>query len=108
LGWSGDELTALAANRSISADQVLADELTRATVQLAGSNALTTFFWQIDPSGQPAAFTALGNLNSVLSGAKFESQAQGRVAPFLSTVSARAANGSSLPGTPRMAIRRYR
>jgi hypothetical protein len=78
LGWSGDELTALAANRSISADQVLADELTRATVQLAGSNALTTFFWQIDPSGQPAAFTALGNLNSVLSGAKFESQAQGQ------------------------------
>lgn len=78
LGWSADELTALTANRSISADQLLADYLTRATAQLAGSNNLTSFFWQIDPTARPASFTALSNLNSVLAGAKFESQPQGQ------------------------------
>jgi hypothetical protein len=78
LGWSNDELAKLAANRSISADQVLADTLTRATTILAGSNSLTTFFWQIDPNAQAVPFTALSNLNSVLSGAKFEIQAQGQ------------------------------
>ena len=77
LGWSADELKTLSANRSISSDQVLADDLTRATVQLAGSNGLTNFFWQVDPSSQAAAFTALGNLNSVLTGAQLQSQPQG-------------------------------
>ena len=78
LGWSSEELKTLAANRSISSDQVLADYLTRATTQLAGTNGLTTFFWQVDPASQSVPFTALSNLNSVLAGAKFSSQAQGQ------------------------------
>jgi hypothetical protein len=78
LGWTTDELTALAANRTISSDQVLADELTRATVQLAANNGVDTFFWKIDPGENSSAFTALSNLNSVLEGASFESQPQGQ------------------------------
>jgi hypothetical protein len=78
LGWSGTNLDALASNRSISADQVLGDELTRATVQLAGNNGLTDFSWQIDQANTPAAHTALSNLNSALSGARFVSEPQGQ------------------------------
>jgi hypothetical protein len=78
LGWSGTNLDSLASNRNISVDQVLGDELTRATVQLAGSNSLTDFSWQVDQTGTPSAYAALSNLNSVLSGAKFVSQPQGQ------------------------------
>ena len=78
LVWSTDELTTLSANRSISSDQVLADELVRASIPLFGSNGLTSLFWQVDPATQASAFTALSNLNSVLVGARFSSQAQGQ------------------------------
>jgi hypothetical protein len=78
LGWTADELTTLAANRAISSDQVLADELTRATVQLAANNGINTFFWKIDPGENSTVFTTLTNLNSVLEGASFQSQPQGQ------------------------------
>lgn len=77
LNWSSDELATLSTNRSISSGQVLADYLTRATIQLAGSNGLTDFSWQADPSSTSSALTALTNLNSVLTGAQFQSQPQG-------------------------------
>ena len=78
LGWSSDQLNSLDANRDITQDQLLADYLTRATVLMAGSDGITTFFWQVDPKAQPAALTALRNLNSTLAGASFESQPQGQ------------------------------
>lgn len=78
LGWSGTNLDALASNRSTGVAQVLADMLTRATVQLAGNNSLTDFSWRVDQTNTPAAFAALSNLNSVLSGAKFVSEPQGQ------------------------------
>lgn len=76
LGWSVDELASLSSGRSISSDQLQADELTRATVILAANNGVNDFFWNVDPSS--TAGTTLKNLNSVLGGAKFASQPQGQ------------------------------
>jgi hypothetical protein len=78
LGWSADELANLAANRAVTSDQLLADELTRATVILAANNSINDFFWNVDEANNPSAYTALRNLNSVLVGAKLVSQPQGQ------------------------------
>lgn len=78
LGYTSDDLNVLAANRNLSSDQALADFLTRATVQMFGNDGISQVFWQVDPAGQPAAFRALSNLNSVLAGAQFVSHNQGQ------------------------------
>ena len=76
LGWSSTDLETLANGRSTAAAEILADELTRATVLTAGSNGITDVAWAAE-SGTAAA-TALANLNSVLAGAQFDSQPQGQ------------------------------
>ena len=78
LGWSDDNLASLASNRSISTDQLLADYLVRASVQMYGNNGITSASWNVNPDLQPSASRALANLNSVLQGAKFVNQAQGQ------------------------------
>lgn len=78
LGWASEEIASLAANRSLTSGQALADYLTRATVQILGNDGITQLFWQVNPDEQPEAFRALSNLNSVLSGAQFVGQMQGQ------------------------------
>jgi hypothetical protein len=77
VGWSDSELTSLASGRSISADQVLADYLTRSSVVAYSGRNITSVFWRADAQTYPAASAALANLNSALQGAKFVSQEQG-------------------------------
>jgi hypothetical protein len=78
LGWSDNDLNSLAAGRSISTDQVLADYLTRSSVIAYSGGKITSIFWRVDPAASPSASAALTNLNSVLDGAKFVGQAQGQ------------------------------
>jgi hypothetical protein len=76
LGWSSTNLETLANGRSTAVDEVLADELTRATILAAGSNGITDVSWSVETG--TSAGTALTNLNSVLEGAQFDSQPQGQ------------------------------
>lgn len=78
LGWNNDELSTLATGRSTASDQILADELTRATVILAANNGIGDVFWQADAGSSTPAEVTLKNLNSVLAGARLESQPQGQ------------------------------
>lgn len=78
LGWSGDELVALSAGRSISADQVAADYFTRASVIAYSGGKVTSIFWRGDASTTSSVTAALANLNSVLDGAKYVGQFQGQ------------------------------
>ena len=78
LGWSDGELASLSAGRSISTDQVLADYLTRSSVIAYSSSKISSVFWRTDIQTYPAVAASMANLNSVLDGAKFVSQAQGQ------------------------------
>jgi len=78
LGWSDGELASIASGRSISADQVLADYLSRSSIIAYSGGKISSVFWRADAQTYPAVSNALANLNSVLDGAKFVSQAQGQ------------------------------
>jgi hypothetical protein len=78
MGWTSDDLSAFTANRNLSADQALADLLTRASVQLFAETGITQNFWQVNPTDRPVVLQATSNLNSVLAGAQFVSQPQGQ------------------------------
>jgi len=77
LGWNTGELSALAANRSLSLAQVEADMLTRASVSLMGLDTVPLVFWSTDLTPQTATAVTLANLTSQLDNAKAIGQVQG-------------------------------
>ena len=66
LGWRGDDLAVLSGGREISAGQVEADLLVRATAALMAKNGVTTLFWSGDIIQNDSLFYAMTNLVEVL------------------------------------------
>lgn len=66
LGWQADDLGALSSGREISAGQVEADMLVRATAALMANNAIPMVFWHSDITGNSSSFYAMANLVEVL------------------------------------------
>ena len=77
LGWTADEIVLLAANRSISAGQLEADLMTRASVPLLALNSVPSVLWDIDAAASPETLQALTHLEDLLAGAKPLGQVQG-------------------------------
>jgi hypothetical protein len=77
LNWDANESAVLAANRTISAAQVQADMLTRASISLMGLDVVPLVFWSADVSPQTPIANSLGNLSSQLDNAKAIGQIQG-------------------------------
>lgn len=78
LGWSGSEIESLSTGRSISSDEVMADYLTRASVIVYSGGKVTSIFLRTGLAADSPSTTALTNLNSVLTDAKFIGQYQGQ------------------------------
>ncbi|MCX6055684.1 MAG: hypothetical protein NTZ74_12380 [Chloroflexi bacterium] len=78
LKWSNEDLQVLRNNRAIEPGQFESDLLVRASIMLMGNNTTPLIFWQIDPSDQWYAMTAMKNLNTILSDSKSIGQFQGQ------------------------------
>lgn len=70
LGWNGEELAVLSNDREISASQVEADMLVRASAALMSHNSIPLIFWNADIYNNPDALSALSNLQQVLHNTK--------------------------------------
>lgn len=70
LGWDANELSVLGSGRELSASQVEADLLVRASVILMAQNAVPLVFWHSDLLSNPSAQHALANLQAILHNAK--------------------------------------
>ncbi len=77
LRWSSTDLQSLVSARQISADQLEADLLVRASVALMAQNSISTIIWNTDLSSNPSAKNALTNLQQILKDAKPLGQVQG-------------------------------
>ena len=77
LGWSTNDVAALSANRNISASQIEADLLARASVGLMGLDTVPLIFWSADVTPQTETANTLSNLTNLLDNAKAIGQVQG-------------------------------
>lgn len=70
MGWGSGELSILSANRGISADEVEADLLVRASSILMAQNSIPVIFWQTDITTNQSTNYALSNLQELLNDTK--------------------------------------
>lgn len=77
LGWSSSDLQSLISGRQISAGQLEADLLVRASTALMAQNSISTIIWNTDISSNPSGRNALTNLQQNLNDAKPLGQVQG-------------------------------
>jgi len=77
MGWSPSDLQALSVGRQISAGQLEADLLVRASAALMAQNSISTIIWNADISSNINARNALTNLQRVLEDSKPLGQVQG-------------------------------
>ena len=66
LGWQGNDLAALSNTRGISAGQVEADMLVRATAALMAKDAVPVVFWHTNILQNPSAYQSMTNLVKIL------------------------------------------
>lgn len=77
LGWSSPDLQTLLAERQISAGQLEADLLVRASAALMAQNSISTIIWNTDLSGNSSARNALTNLQQAFKNSIPLGQVQG-------------------------------
>lgn len=77
LGWRSSDLQSLLSGRQISAGQLEADLLVRASAALMAQNSISTIIWNTDISSNSNTRYALTNLQQILEDSKPLGQVQG-------------------------------